>query len=347
MASATGFEIFDLDCNRPIGLDEIERCARLVAALATARTPDLAFGDEHDWMTIDGTLVYGGLTPHAVGRFEPDFVRHLRLHSYIFTATHLSDILSGHHTPTWLDAVQGAFPGDWPDWSIPAFRMFRNGIPGDLALAPPLVAGEVGFNVDGVCVNRDLIALQERINLLFRNGVLGRLRAQARPRILEIGGGYGGLAYFLTRILPDARYVIVDLPSSLMYSGCYLTVAQSSHPVRVGDGTRPDDRREIELVVPNAAAALAEREFDLAINTMSFAEMAPSVVRGYAALIRACLGETGLLFEQNFSLGHVSGGHFCSPDQVLEGVFPNRLDLSGINIWGHARLWSSAPLAQA
>jgi hypothetical protein len=178
-------------------------------------------------------------------------------------------------------------------------------------------------------------------------GIINRLKDLERPRILEIGGGYGGLAWFLTRIVPHATYTIVDLPSSLVHSGCYLTVAQSTHPVRLSDGTAAETGKEIELVPNTVAEALIGRRFDLAINTISFAEMAAEVVRGYADLIDRTLTDEGVMFEQNGSLDPDSAGenraNFCRPELVLAERLRYRgyMQHAGDGLWP-ARLWSSS-----
>lgn len=341
MAATERFEIFDLDSNRPITDDEIDRCARLVERLARTGGHGAVFGDEAAWTSPDGRTAHGVLSPYTVDRFDADFVRRLRLNTHIFTAYRLDDIVSGRRTPSWTDMIGDAFPGDWPDWSIPAYRHYCRGLPADLIARPPLVAGEVGFKVDGACVNRDVVAYQERLFLLHWSGILDRLRRIERPRILEIGGGYGALAYFLTRALPDADYVVVDLPSSLMYSGCYLTVAQTTHAVGVSDGGPADAPRQIALVANSAAAGVTARRFDLAVNTASFAEMPPHVVHSYAALIRATLAPDGLLFEQNVSLNAVGRANFCSPEEILRELFPVERQIAGTYIWGTPRVWAA------
>jgi hypothetical protein len=330
--------IFGLDSNRAITPDELERCAGLVAALR-ATPPSDRLGTEARWTTMEGVPAHD-LTKMSLDRFDPDFVRRLRQYSYIFTGYHLSDILTGARSPTW-----GAPPwasADWPDWAIPTFYMYRNRMPAEVFLTPPLVAGEVGYNLFGSCVNRDVIAYLDRIKLLSEAGIIDRLKQLDRPRILEIGGGYGGLAYFLTRILPRASYTIVDLRTSLMHSGCYLTVAQSTHPVRLSDGTGAEGA-EIELVANTMAETLDGRRFDLAINTISFAEMPAEVVRGYASLIDRTLADDGRLFEQNcvLDLDAIGRDNFCAPELVLAErlQYLGFLTHSGDGIWP-ARLWS-------
>jgi hypothetical protein len=342
MEATEPFEILDLDSNRPISDTELARCAHLVAELSRAGGPaGAAFGDEAAWTAPDGVTVHGGMSAYTLGRFNPDFVRRLRLHTHIFTAYHLDDILTGSRTPSWTDNMQHAFPGGWPDWSIPAFRRYCRGLPDDLIATAPLVAGEVGYKVDGRCVNRDVVTYQERLLLLHWSGLLDWLRRLERPRILEIGGGYGALALFLTGLLPNAEYVIVDLPSSLMYSGCYLTVAQTSHAVEVAGGRRSDAPRRIELMPNGAAAALLPRRFDLAINTASFAEMPADVVRSYATLIHATLAPNGFLFEQNVSLDMLGRANFCAPETILKEVFPVHEEIAGTYMWGTPRVWSA------
>lgn len=337
---ASVFPIFDLNSNRAITSDELERCARLVTGLRAPPSSD-RFGTEAQWTTLEGVPAHD-LTKYSLGGFDPDFVRRLRLQSYIFTGYHLSDVLTGVSTPTWGGPTWAS--GEWQDWAIQAFFLYRELMSPAVLVTPPLVAGEVGFNIFGCCVNRDGIAYMDRVKLMSEAGIIDRLRRLDRPRILEIGGGYGGLAYFLTRILPRASYVIVDLPSSLMHSGCYLTVAQSTHPVRLSDGTAAEVAPEIELLTNTMADTLIGRRFDLAINTISFAEMPAEVVRGYVDLIDRTLADDGELFEQNTSIDPEAVGrsNFCRPEVILHERMQYRgfLEHAGLGLWP-ARLWSA------
>ena len=334
------YPLIGLASNRPIPDDALARCRALVAAIAAAAPHATDFGRETDWLSPDGKLAYGGITQADLAHFDDAFVRSLRHHCYVFTGYHLRDLIDGTRTPSWTDAVTGALPdaAAWQDWCVPVHLTQRTLVPAALLYDPPRIAGEVGFDIDGRCVNRDVVAYQERLNLLHEGGVLDRLRALPAPRILEIGGGYGGLAHALTRLLPGARYTIVDLPSSLMYSGCYLTIAQDSHAVTLGPAPA-GDAPTISLVPNHAAEALRDVRFDLAINTLSFAEMTADVVARYGALIAATLAPDGQLFEQNFER-YGPDTHFCSPAQVLRPLFPRMRVIGTGWIWGAPRLWS-------
>ncbi len=89
----------------------------------------------------------------------------------------------------------------------------------------PNILGECGWWIDSALVNADVVDYQERINLIDNGGLIDRL-SDKRPRILEIGGGYGALCSALTSIFSPSQYVICDLPESLLFSGLYLSLAQ-------------------------------------------------------------------------------------------------------------------------
>lgn len=337
-------DILGLDKNRPITPEEFEACRDLVIALAGCHdgAASSAFGEERRWLSgIKSEMpVYGGFAAFNLGDFNYDFVRTLRQHCYIFTGYLLSDLITGNKTPSWTDSDNYPMRDQYPDdWAVPYHLMFRGQVSPDMVCDPPLVAGEVGYAVDGRCVNRDVVGYQVRVMLLQWSGMIARLRALENPRILEIGGGYGGLAYFLTRFVPKARYTLVDLPSSLMYSGCYLAVAQKTHPVGVLGAVAEPPGPHVTIVPNFMAERLSDRQFDLAINTLSFTEMPAEAVRSYGELIAKTLVPGGVLFEQNYvTTGPEADEGF--PIDVLKRIFPVRRPIEDWSLFGSARLWS-------
>ena len=182
---------------------------------------------------------------------------------------------------------------------------YKNDVPPNLLYAPPALMGQQGWTIGGVIVNHDTYAIQERINILHEAGIIAWLSSLGRaPRILEIGGGYGALAFALRRIFPTSAYMICDLPESLMFSGLYLTLCEQ-------DETRmvlPDEVLTPHLDTPGVSLlpnyrlhALLEQNasFDLVINTLSMSEMSAHQVGVYAAAIARMTGTSGLFFEQN------------------------------------------------
>ncbi len=107
-------------------------------------------------------------------------------------------------------------------------------LPDVLHLSSPNVFGETGWLVNGKIVNRDAVAHLECVAHLAQSGKLWELAGRTpdfaalrkerwrRPRILEIGPGYGGLAHHVRSLVPHARYYLVDLPESLLFAAIYL-----------------------------------------------------------------------------------------------------------------------------
>lgn len=113
--------------------------------------------------------------------------------------------------------------------------------------------------------------------------------------------------------------------------------------MRLSGGTSSEVGAEIELLVNTMAETLIGRRFDLAINTISFAEMPPEVVRSYASLIDRTLADDGELFEQNTYINAIEREDHRGPgpEVILAEQLRYRRFLahSGIGLWP-ARLWS-------
>lgn len=202
------------------------------------------------------------------------------------------------------DAGNGVPPSLLEPW-----RALVSDIPQEFWIKPPLMCGEHGWRVSGVILNPDTLVYQERISLLYDAGVIGKLK---RPRILEIGGGYGALARALWPMVGRGLYVICDLPESLMFAGLYLTLTTDA-PVALnisGD--------EGYLLLPNYWFHELRGPFDLVINTISMSEMTPYQVEIYARAIAKFIGSGGVFFEQNTT---DSGPESACPADILPKFF--------------------------
>ena len=230
-------------------------------------------------------------------------------------------------------------------------RMITSFMPVDYRLAMPNILGERGtvaeFDPQGL-INHDAYAYQERINLLYESGVLGWLQSQGSGvTLLEVGGGFGGLACGLLRGLRiPVRYVIVDLPESLLYAALYLQKALPRH-VHTFDLT---ERGSAVVYVPNYKFdEWLERNrapVQLAINTLSLVEMSDSQMRYYAEKIGLAIGKTGVFFEQNHD-GRWLG--LRESKRLLRSHFPFGTELKPRTIPcllnGRADLWANMPLS--
>jgi hypothetical protein len=193
-------------------------------------------------------------------------------------------------------------------------------LPRHHVFVPPRRFGEIGHDIDGVIVNYDTWAYQERIDLLHDSGALDRLSPTAR--VLEIGGGYGALGYWFKQAYPGCAYTIIDLPECLLFSGLYLGLSDVAF-----------------RAVPNYAADALQEPFDLVINTLSMSEMSAEQVRHYTGLMRKYwLSEGGVFFEQNHDNRTI--GLLNAQDLIAGGLPYRRAIETPYRYRGQAHLWS-------
>jgi len=146
--------------------------------------------------------------------------------------------------------------------------------------------------IDDKLVARDGLTHQIALTNLYNLGVFNELTSKLkRCKILEIGGGYGSLAYQMNRALKsNVSYVIVDLPSTLLFSGSFLTVNTRQDeiyfydPANYSASKLPDiinKYRYILLPHYRLNDLMSCAPFDLIINMASFMEMTTEQVSNY------------------------------------------------------------------
>jgi len=120
--------------------------------------------------------------------------------------------------------------------------------------------------------------------LYYRLRLLKLIGTNPGP-ILEIGGGYGGLATEVLQHLPTPRYIMVDLPDALPLAYYHMRASfdcEIQVLARRGDVLNPDAR--IVLAAPWMLPEIST-PVGLAINTMSFQHMARANLDYYFAQI--------------------------------------------------------------
>lgn len=130
------------------------------------------------------------------------------------------------------------------------------------------------------CVMRYAVVLGD----LLDAGLLAR---EGEPRVLEIGGGYGGLALLCLQFNPRASYVLCDLEETLFVQGVYLTQQLGEARVRLGvpQSLEPGC---VYLVPQTRAEELGSLRFDFAVNQQSMQEMTPAQVERYCRILERC-----------------------------------------------------------
>ncbi len=125
-------------------------------------------------------------------------------------------------------------------------------------------------------------SVEERASIL--EGLAGRpLRS-----VLELGAGYGRLAYVLLRAQPRTRYTIVDIPPALYLSQRYLSDVLPDRRVFrfrpfVDHAAVADEMAASDLVFlePQQLELLPDRSFDLGATISTLHEMRPDQISQY------------------------------------------------------------------
>lgn len=124
---------------------------------------------------------------------------------------------------------------------------------------------------------------------LNTHGFLARTGAK---RLLEIGGGYGGLALMCQQFNPETAYVICDLEESLFIQGVFLILHLGTDRVHLVRGENGDldnlQPGHVYLLPQTRAAALERLRFDIALNQQSMQEMTRPQVGRYCDLFEKC-----------------------------------------------------------
>ena len=185
------------------------------------------------------------------------------------------------------------------------------------------------------------------------NGLFSHLHERLAEKeiltIVEIGGGYGALGYFLSNLFEGKiHYTIIDIPESLAFSSIYLSVLFPNiysqfieSELNIWPATKPGFS-----FLPNMYSrdcCQGGSQVDLVINTLSLSEMSDEQIHDYCQQITTMIGDTGIFFEQNHQLDHQGPGGIppeylkilkkCST-RILPNSFPARR--------GNANLWVNA-----
>ena len=315
-----------------------------------------------DWSTrhtfeLDSAVTNQSTSFELLMTRDREVIRQLRLYSQAFSGYQLATLASGDirgwirkRLPANLDEFL-ALLVHLPDPIFERWAVLARALPQELRVPPPWKFGEMGWLVGDYIVNHDSWAYLQRIALLHEAGILQRLSDIAksrRPRILEIGGGYGALGHLVTTLIPQVRYAVIDLPESLAFSATYLAVVK--HPSRVnlpvaaGDiDAQSDFCMSPNFLLPDVVKRFGP--FDLVINTNSLHEMTEAQVHSYCSVVAGAMASGGQFFEQNAD-GMANGVPSGLPGLIARH-FPKRTPCPSTLVGpgfvsGPARIWSMA-----
>lgn len=110
--------------------------------------------------------------------------------------------------------------------------------------------------------------------------------------VVELGAGYGRLAWLYLMAFPGIRYVVVDIPPALALSQWYLTTLlpdRKFFPFRrfasYADVSTEFDMAEVAFLTPNQLDLIPPQDAALFVNVSSLHEMRPDQIQRYVALV--------------------------------------------------------------
>lgn len=119
--------------------------------------------------------------------------------------------------------------------------------------------------------------------------------------LLEIGPGGGNLIRRFKEKYPTIKAYIIDLPTSIPFSFCNLVyhfgTAKYCLPNEIEDNVVPD--ADFVFLSDSQANFLPKKSIDIAINTMSFAEMRFETICEYFNILRKTLKENNIFYCLN------------------------------------------------
>jgi len=182
------------------------------------------------------------------------------------------------------------------------YRVWRNlnDEPDPASLRVPPFGDSWGYVIEDTLVTQ--LACRHHNLAMFCKSLLQRV---SKPVVVEIGGGFGGMASFLCSNQPDITYINFDLPDTLLLSSFYLSSAFPDRSIAYFGASDPatvlnslkSNKYEIILYPSFCLPHLPERSVDLFINTRSLSEMPHKTVSEYLDQVgRAC---RGYFFHEN------------------------------------------------
>lgn len=175
--------------------------------------------------------------------------------------------------------------------------------------APTPQTGAVGIQYEGCLVSDDTVRYQRSISNLYCGGVFKLLESLSRrPRVLEIGGGYGGFTHQVHRMLRvPSSCVLVDLPEILFWAAVFLRINNPSASIYIyepGSILASSVEALVDsadfVLIPNYRLDILDpvKELHLMLNLLSFQEMSTSQVETYVRFGAERL--KGFLYSENF-----------------------------------------------
>jgi putative sugar O-methyltransferase len=148
------------------------------------------------------------------------------------------------------------------------------------ALSTPDVGNPFGYIIDGVFVRAG-----SDYHHCYSETIGALLASRESQVVLELGGGFGGFAFYLLRDRPQVTYLDFDLPEAIALASYYLIKSLPQARIRLF-GEFELSQTELQtpgiLLMPSfEILKMPPKSVSVSFNSYSLAEMSPGTVRVY------------------------------------------------------------------
>lgn len=152
-------------------------------------------------------------------------------------------------------------------------------------LGLPATGNPYGVNIEGHIINVNSFLFNYRANFCKKI-----TQNKTKSLIMEIGGGFGGLGYYLHKIKTNCTYIDLDIPENLIVTEYFLKITYPDKKILT---LNTEDINSIDLskdnllkydivLLPNFMLPyFKENSIDLIINTISLGEMGYDTICEY------------------------------------------------------------------
>ncbi len=185
-------------------------------------------------------------------------------------------------------------------------------------LLSPLIGNPYGYFIDNKFIKAGADYQHfyaTRINDLIN-------KSQCNKVVCEIGGGFGGMAFYFIRDTKNSTYIDFDLPENLALTTYYLLKSFPEKKVLLyGEAELKNDiiaDFDIILMPSFELDKLPDESCDLVFNSYSLAEMSPQTISHYVLQSAKLIKNNGWFFHVNHTKHSlVSARDFPIPDNLV------------------------------
>jgi len=186
------------------------------------------------------------------------------------------------------------------------------------ALERPPVGNPYGYTLDNIEV---FVGAEYHFSYARKIGTL--LKGIQCPTVMELGGGFGGMAYYLLRDYPNIKYIGIDLPENSALQAYYLMSYYPDLNIKLyGEENINGDADYDVLIMPNfAIESLSPNSVNLSFNSYSLAEMSAESVNNYVSHI--CQLTKNFILHLNHVYWEISSDNFPIDYEKFQLLFRN------------------------